>query len=155
MKSVLADSGAALMGIGRASGNDRASKATDAAINSPLLEYSMEGAKGVLLSIAGGSDLGLFEANEAASIVREKAHPDANIIFGTVIDDSLGDEVRVTVVAAGFEGGEPPARVFDNGTAKDEESFEEAAEKSSGMSIRQRATRVSDEDDIDIPPFMR
>ena len=155
VKSVLADSGAALMGIGRASGNDRASKATDAAINSPLLEYSMEGAKGVLLSIAGGSDLGLFEANEAASIVREKAHPDANIIFGTVIDDSLGDEVRVTVVAAGFEGGEPPARVFDNGTAKDEESFEEAAEKSSGMSIRQRATRVSDEDDIDIPPFMR
>ena len=155
VKSVLADSGAALMGIGRASGNDRASKATDAAINSPLLEYSMEGAKGVLLSIAGGSDLGLFEANEAASIVREKAHPDANIIFGTVIDDSLGDEVRVTVVAAGFEGGEPPARVFENETDASEEDIEEVAEKSSAMSIRQRTTRVSDEDDIDIPPFMR
>ena len=95
------------------------------------------------------------QANEAASIVREKAHPDANIIFGTVIDDSLGDEVRVTVVAAGFEGGEPPARVFENETDASEEDIEEVAEKSSAMSIRQRTTRVSDEDDIDIPPFMR
>lgn len=157
VKSVLAESGSALMGIGRASGNDRAAKATDAAINSPLLECSMEGAKGVLLSIAGGSDLGLFEANEAASIVRDKAHPDANIIFGTVIDDSLGDEVRVTVVAAGFEGGEPPKRMFDaTGLPVDEldPSVDEEA-PAEGVTIRQRATRVADEDDIDIPPFMR
>jgi len=79
-------------------------------VNSPLLEASIEGAMGVLLSIAGGSDLGLFEINEAAQVVSEQAHGDANIIFGTVIDDSLGDEVRVTVIAAGFEGGMPKRR---------------------------------------------
>ena len=82
-------------------------QAAEKAINSPLLEASMDGAHGVLLSIAGGSDLGLFEINEAASLVQEAAHPEANIIFGTVIDDALGDEVRVTVIAAGFDGGGP------------------------------------------------
>jgi cell division protein FtsZ len=82
-------------------------QAAQKAINSPLLEASMDGAHGVLLAIAGGSDLGLFEINESASLVQEAAHPDANIIFGTVIDDSLGDEVRVTVIAAGFDSGGP------------------------------------------------
>ena len=80
------------------------------AVSSPLLEASIDGAHGVLLSIAGGSDLGLFEVNEAARPDRAGAHEDANIIFGTVIDDSLGDEVRVTVIAAGFDGGQPPRR---------------------------------------------
>jgi cell division protein FtsZ len=80
------------------------------AISSPLLEASIDGARGVLLSISGGSDLGLFEINEAAQLVSEAAHPEANIIFGAVIDDALGDEVRVTVIAAGFDGGQPPAR---------------------------------------------
>jgi cell division protein FtsZ len=79
-------------------------------ISSPLLEASIDGARGVLLSISGGSDLGLFEINEAAQLVSEAAHPEANIIFGAVIDDALGDEVRVTVIAAGFDGGQPPAR---------------------------------------------
>src|SRR5206468_8160480 len=79
----------------------------EAAISSPLLEQSMDGARGVLLSIAGGSDLGLFEINDAAQLVTDAAHPDANIIFGAVIDDALGDEVRVTVIAAGFDGGTP------------------------------------------------
>jgi cell division protein FtsZ len=95
------------MGIGSSRGEGRAVQAAGKAINSPLLEASMDGAQGVLLSIAGGSDLGLFEINEAASLVQEAAHPEANIIFGTVIDDSLGDEVRVTVIAAGFEAGGP------------------------------------------------
>ena len=95
------------MGIGSSRGEGRAVQAAGKAINSPLLEASMDGAQGVLLSIAGGSDLGLFEINEAASLVQEAAHPEANIIFGTVIDDSLGDEVRVTVIAAGFEAGTP------------------------------------------------
>jgi cell division protein FtsZ len=80
------------------------------AISSPLLEASIDGARGVLLSISGGSDLGLFEINEAAQLVSEAAHPEANIIFGAVIDDALGDEVRVTVIAAGFDGGQPPSR---------------------------------------------
>ncbi|MGI5505559.1 cell division protein FtsZ [Lentzea sp. CA-135723] len=107
VKSVMSGAGSALMGIGSARGEGRAVQAAQKAINSPLLEASMEGAHGVLLSIAGGSDLGLFEINESASLVQEAAHPDANIIFGTVIDDSLGDEVRVTVIAAGFDGGGP------------------------------------------------
>jgi cell division protein FtsZ len=107
VKSVMSGAGSALMGIGSSRGEGRAVQAAGKAINSPLLEASMDGAQGVLLSIAGGSDLGLFEINEAASLVQEAAHPEANIIFGTVIDDSLGDEVRVTVIAAGFEAGTP------------------------------------------------
>ncbi|MFD3747549.1 cell division protein FtsZ [Nocardia sp. NPDC058633] len=110
VKSVMSGAGSALMGIGSARGEGRSVKAAETAINSPLLEASMDGAHGVLLSIAGGSDLGLFEINEAASLVQEAAHIEANIIFGTVIDDSLGDEVRVTVIAAGFDGGGPSRR---------------------------------------------
>ena len=107
VKGVMCGAGTALMGIGSARGDGRALKAAEIAINSPLLEASMEGAQGVLLSVAGGSDLGLFEINEAASLVQDAAHQDANIIFGTVIDDSLGDEVRVTVIAAGFDASGP------------------------------------------------
>ncbi|HEX7105331.1 MAG TPA: cell division protein FtsZ [Acidothermaceae bacterium] len=111
VKSIMAGAGSALMGIGSARGEARAVAAAEMAISSPLLEASIEGAHGVLLSVAGGSDLGLFEINEAAQLVAEAAHPEANIIFGAVIDDALGDEVRVTVIAAGFDGGAPrPAR---------------------------------------------
>ncbi len=108
VKSVMSEAGSALMGIGSARGDDRAVAAAEMAISSPLLEASIDGARGVLLSISGGSDLGLFEINEAAQLVSEAAHPEANIIFGAVIDDALGDEVRVTVIAAGFDGGQPP-----------------------------------------------
>jgi cell division protein FtsZ len=107
VKSVMSGAGSALMGIGSARGEARATRAAELAISSPLLEASIDGAHGVLLSIAGGSDLGLFELSEAAELVAASAHPDANIIFGTVIDDALGDEVRVTVIAAGFDGGAP------------------------------------------------
>jgi cell division protein FtsZ len=103
VKSVMQGAGSALMGIGSARGEDRAVQAAELAIASPLLEASIDGAHGVLLSIQGGSDLGLFEINEAARLVQEVAHPEANIIFGAVIDDALGDEVRVTVIAAGFD----------------------------------------------------
>ncbi|QTH59080.1 cell division protein FtsZ [Corynebacterium hindlerae] len=104
VRSVMADAGSALMGIGSARGENRAITAAEQAINSPLLESTMEGAKGVLLSFAGGSDLGLLEVNQAAEMVQQQADPDVNLIFGTIIDDNLGDEVRVTVVAAGFDG---------------------------------------------------
>ncbi|MBW3084400.1 Cell division protein FtsZ [Austwickia sp. TVS 96-490-7B] len=107
VKSVMQGAGSALMGIGAARGDDRAVQAAELAISSPLLEASIDGAHGVLLSIQGGSDLGLFEINEAARLVQEAAHPEANIIFGAVIDDALGDEVRVTVIAAGFDSGTP------------------------------------------------
>ncbi len=113
VKSVMQGAGSALMGIGSARGEDRAVQAAEYAISSPLLEASIDGAQGVLLSVQGGSDLGLFEINEAAKLVQEAAHPEANIIFGAVIDDALGDEVRVTVIAAGFDGGTPQRRADD------------------------------------------
>ncbi|MDO4899602.1 cell division protein FtsZ [Actinomyces sp.] len=103
VKSVMQDAGSALMGIGSATGEDRALTATEQAIASPLLESSIDGAHGVLLFFQGGSDLGLFEISEAANLVREAVHPEANIIFGNVVDGALGDEVRVTVIAAGFD----------------------------------------------------
>ncbi|WP_288801853.1 cell division protein FtsZ [Corynebacterium dentalis] len=103
VRSVMTDAGSALMGIGTARGESRAIKATESAINSPLLESTMKGAKGVLLSFAGGSDLGLMEVSQAATLVEDLADEDANIIFGTIIDDQLGDEVRVTVIATGFD----------------------------------------------------
>jgi cell division protein FtsZ len=124
VKSVMSEAGSALMGIGSARGDDRAVAAAEMAISSPLLEASIDGARGVLLSISGGSDLGLFEINEAAQLVSEAAHPEANIIFGAVIDDALGDEVRVTVIAAGFDGGQPPAKrdnILGSTAAKREE----------------------------------
>ncbi|MFE6966947.1 cell division protein FtsZ [Agromyces sp. NPDC057679] len=110
VRSVMQGAGTALMGIGTAKGADRAIKAAEFAVQSPLLESSIDGAQGVLLSIQGSSSLGIFEVNDAARLVQEAVHPEANIIFGTVIDDSLGDDVRVTVIAAGFDGGEPAAR---------------------------------------------
>ncbi|WP_375401719.1 cell division protein FtsZ [uncultured Amnibacterium sp.] len=110
VKSVMQGAGSALMGIGSARGADRAIKAAELAVASPLLEASIDGAHGVLLSIQGGSNLGILEINDAAKLVQEAVHPEANIIFGAVIDDTLGDEVRVTVIAAGFDGAEPRDR---------------------------------------------
>ena len=109
VKSVMSGAGSALMGIGVGSGADRATEAAKSAISSPLLESSIDGAKGVLLSIAGPTDLTLHEVNAAADAITRVAHPDANIIFGAVVDDALGEEVRVTVVAAGFDKISPAA----------------------------------------------
>ncbi len=110
VKSVMQGAGTALMGVSSARGEGRALEAAEGAIASPLLEASIEGAHGVLLSIAGGSNLGIKEVENAARLVREAAHPEANIIFGTVIDDALGDELRITVIAAGFDSGAPTTR---------------------------------------------
>ncbi|MGE5559510.1 MAG: cell division protein FtsZ [Chloroflexota bacterium] len=104
VRSIMLEQGSALMGIGIARGEGRAAEAARAAVSSPLLETSIEGARGVLLSITGGSDLGLFEVNEAAEIIAEAADPEANIIFGAVIDEKMADEIRVTVIATGFDG---------------------------------------------------
>jgi cell division protein FtsZ len=113
VKSVMQGAGSALMGIGTAKGEDRAVRAAEIAVSSPLLEATIEGAHGVLISIQGASDLGLHEIDEAARLVQEAVHPEANIIFGATIEDTLGDEVRITVIAAGFDGGEPTYRKFD------------------------------------------
>jgi cell division protein FtsZ len=170
VKGVMSGAGTALMGIGSARGDGRALKAAEIAINSPLLEASMEGAQGVLLSVAGGSDLGLFEINEAASLVQEAAHPDANIIFGTVIDDSLGDEVRVTVIAAGFDAtsarNKPmvgaaagaPTKVAAGASGKVTSTLFEPSEAAAVPGHTNGATvRIGgdDDDDVDVPPFMR
>lgn len=102
VKTIMTNQGEALMGIGEGTGENRAADAAKMAINSPLLETAIDGAKGILLNISGSSDLGIFEVNEAAQIISDAADPDANIIFGSVIDESLGDKVQVTVVATGF-----------------------------------------------------
>jgi len=113
VKSVMQGAGSALMGIGTAKGEDRAVRAAEMAVSSPLLEATIEGAHGVLLLVQGASDLGLHEIDDAARLVQEAVHPEANIIFGATIEDTLGDEVRITVIAAGFDGGEPTHRKFE------------------------------------------
>jgi cell division protein FtsZ len=138
VKAVMTGAGSALMGIGNARGEDRAAVAAEMAIASPLLEASMDGAHGVLLNISGGSDLGLFEINEAAQLVADAAHPEANIIFGAVIDDALGDEVRVTVIAAGFDAGAPtPVRRVETRRQPDAEPVPAAAPAASRPSAGQ------------------
>jgi cell division protein FtsZ len=151
VKSVMHAAGSALMGIGSSRGEDRAVQAAEKAISSPLLEAGIDGARGVLLSISGGSDLGLFEINEAARLVADAAHPDANIIFGAVIDDTLGDEVRVTVIAAGFDGGEPPAK---KAPVKEAVPVEAAV---FGQSVTKPKAVLFDDtdDDLDIPDFLK
>ncbi|HOP75163.1 MAG TPA: cell division protein FtsZ [Bacillota bacterium] len=131
VKTIMSEAGSALMGIGVAKGEDRAVLAAKAAVESPLLEASIEGSKGVLLNITGSSNLGLYEVNEAARIISEAADPDANIIFGAVIDETLGDEIRVTVIATGFEQ-RRPKRI------------------SQDLEIRPFIT-----DDLEIPTFLR
>jgi cell division protein FtsZ len=160
VKSVMHSAGSALMGIGSARGEDRAVEAAEKAISSPLLEAGIDGAHGVLLSVSGGSDLGLFEINEAARLVADAAHPDANIIFGAVIDDTLGDEVRVTVIAAGFDGGEPPAKRAAGSTARlrDGDTGEVPAVVAPGSrTLSQPRTIVFEDsdDDLDIPDFLK
>ena len=142
VKAVMSSAGTAIMGIGTASGDDRATVAARAAITSPLLEASIEGARGILLNIKGGSDLGLFEVQSAAGIVHEHAHPDANIIFGTVVDDSMGDEVQVTVIAAGFE------RWDDKGQRSSERG-------GLGLSTRDDFDDEDGDDEFDVPSFLK
>ena len=139
----MSNAGSALMGIGSARGEDRAVAAAEMAVSSPLLEASVEGAHGVLLSIAGGSDLGLFEINEAAALVAQAAHAEANIIFGATIDDALGDEVRVTVIAAGFDGGQPKKR--DEGTVLRREPKPLQSQEETRSAAAQVATRRPEE----------
>lgn len=164
VKSVMQDAGSALMGIGAARGEDRAIIAARQAIASPLLESSIEGARGVLFSIAGGTDIGLFEINAAAKLVQDAAHPEANIIFGTVIDDSMGDEVKVTVIAAGFDGGVPTRYVPPAAAATEQEAVEEplllpgedvaATSAPAPRRIIFDDTEVAD-DGLEVPDFLR
>ena len=149
VRTIMKDAGSALMGIGVAGGENRAVEAARAAISSPLLEASVEGARGILLNITGGSDLGLFEINEAAEIISSAADAECNIIFGAVIDPTLGDEVRVTVIATGF----------DRDVVEEKAAAREAVDKGpKGTPLfaeeRRPSFDVSD-DVLDIPSFLR
>jgi cell division protein FtsZ len=167
VKTVMTGAGSALMGIGSARGENRAIRAAELAISSPLLEASIDGAMGVLLSVAGGSDLGLFEINEACELVQAAAHPNAKIIFGTTIDDALGDEVRITVIAAGFDGGEPKkvsvpvinaATLAGNANpVPSNDPLAVALDLEADLTPRPRVTfeELVAEDEIDVPDFMK
>ncbi len=145
VKMIMINAGSALMGIGYASGEGRAVNAARSAISSPLLEASIEGARGILLNVSGPSDLGLFEVNEAAEIISHAAHPDANIIFGAVIDDALGDEVRITVIAAGFDRYEGERRLeAPLGLRDEEEALAATGDDSLDL-----------DDEFDVPEFLR
>ncbi|HEY4279518.1 MAG TPA: cell division protein FtsZ [Conexibacter sp.] len=153
VRTIMHNAGTALMGIGTGSGETRAVDAARAAVSSPLLEASVEGATGILLNITGGHDLGLFEVNEAAEIVSAAADANSNIIFGAVIDDSMGDDVRVTVIATGFEhGGAPIPRAADR---REEARAGRGRRRDVTMDDRQRSSLEISDDDIDIPSFLR
>ena len=172
VKSVMQDAGTALMGIGASRGADRAIKAAELAMASPLLETSIEGAQGVLISVQGGSNLGMFEINDAAKLVEEAVHPDANIIFGAVIDDSLGDEVRVTVIAAGFDESQqtPQAKRVPAATSSEETATEESPQwlndgASEELPVTEQeqmaeqapvfASDIAEDHELDVPDFLR
>jgi cell division protein FtsZ len=145
VRAIMRDAGSALMGIGAASGENRAAEAARTAVSSPLLESSIEGATGILLNVSGGSDIGLFEVNEAAEVVTGAADQNANVIFGAVIDEALGDEVRVTVIATGFGGGRRRRR-------REEGLFGEAPVPAAAAARQPFEAR---EDTLDVPSFLR
>jgi cell division protein FtsZ len=110
VRTIMAEGGAALMAVGRANGEDRARKAAEAAVSSELLDVTIDGARGILFNVTGGPNMSLFEVNEAAALIKETAHPDVNLIFGAVVDENAGDEIRITVIATGFEQTHVPTR---------------------------------------------
>ena len=152
VRTIMHNAGTALMGIGSASGETRAADAAKAAIASPLLEESVEGATGILLNITGGHDLGLFEVNEAAEVVNAASDKDSNIIFGAVIDDSMGDDVRVTVIATGFDHS---GRGFTRTSSAREEARRTRRDRDVTLDERQRSSLEISDDEIDIPSFLR
>jgi len=159
VRTIMSEGGAALMAVGRAKGEDRAAKAAQAAISSSLLDVTIDGARGILFNVRGGQNLSLFEVNEAAEIIRQTAHPDVNIIFGAVIDDQMEDEIQITVIATGFDGGAPrrrapaPATVAARRTAA-AQAPAQAPAQAEAESV-EFPVRVFDPDDFNIPTFMR
>ncbi|HEX4623834.1 MAG TPA: cell division protein FtsZ [Solirubrobacteraceae bacterium] len=150
VRTIMQDQGSALMGIGTAGGEARSTEAAKMAISSPLLEESVEGATGVLLNITGGRDLGLFEVNEAAEIISTASAADSNIIFGAVVDEGMGDEVRVTVIATGFDSSRPIARLPRRTGRQGDRPGRDVS-----LDDRDRSALEISDDEIDIPPFLR
>jgi cell division protein FtsZ len=141
VRTVMSEGGAALMAVGRASGENRAIEAAQQAVSSRLLDITIDGARGILFNVTGGLDLSLYEVNEAASIIKETAHPDVNLIFGAVIDETMQDEIRITVIATGFDGGRP--------------SRQQARRVASAQETLDFSLPSFDKDDLEIPAFLR
>ncbi|PIU43023.1 MAG: cell division protein FtsZ, partial [Candidatus Nealsonbacteria bacterium CG07_land_8_20_14_0_80_40_10] len=148
VRTIMSDAGSALMGIGRATGDNRAIEAARAAIDSPLLELSIDGAKGILFNITGGQDLSMYEIDEAAKAITEAADPDANIIFGALVDDAMSGEVKITVIATGFENGgrkKPPIKTLENPTIVAEKPFV----------VKGDEEQEKEDEELDVPAFIR
>jgi cell division protein FtsZ len=159
VKTIMRDAGSSMMGIGIGTGESRAVEAARAAVMSPLLEVNIQGARGILFNVTGGSDLGLFEVNEAAEVIKEAADPEANIIFGTVIDDRMRDEVKVTVIATGFDGSrkpQPQRRVGAEATGGADAALDERSREILAEIERDRAERQALEGQMpERSPFAR
>ena len=161
VRSIMSEGGAALMAVGRGSGETRAADAAHQAISSQLLDVTIDGARGILFNVTGGSDLSLFEVNEAAEIIRETAHPEANIIFGAVIDETLTDEVRITVVATGFDLASAPAPRLQVAESRRPKAVERPAprpapqKQPSRPQVEMQVPQFVGDDELDIPPFLR
>jgi cell division protein FtsZ len=157
VRSVMAEGGAALMAIGRGEGEDKAAQAAEQAIASSLLDVTIDGARGILFNVTGGPDLTLFDVNEAAETIRKTAHPEANIIFGAVIDESMSDTIHITVIATGFDGApqQQPAlvRSVAKQTAQPQTTPPRVAPRA--MPVSDFPVRTHDSDNLDIPAFLR
>jgi cell division protein FtsZ len=166
VRAIMSEGGAALMAVGKASGDERARNAAEQAISSQLLDITIDGARGVLFNVTGGPSLTLFEVNQAAAIIRETAHPDVNMIFGAVIDPNMGDEIRVTVIATGFERSGVPRRALERPFSRTDsrssahvinqsESVSVGAELHPGNNELKSAPPTINNDDLDVPTFLR
>jgi len=166
VRAIMSEGGAALMAVGRGSGDDRAKTAAEQAISSQLLDITIDGARGVLFNVTGGPNMTLFEVNQAAAIIRETAHPDVNMIFGAVIDPEMGDEIRCTVIATGFERSGVPRRALErlprtekpvsaSNTVFSRPSDSVNAETRSSADVKSQPAPTLNTDDLDVPTFLR
>ncbi len=157
VRTIMSEGGAALMAVGSATGEDRARKAAEQAISSELLDITIDGARGILFNVTGGSDLTLYEVNEAAAIIKETAHPDVNLIFGAVIDPEMGEAMRITVIATGFERAFMPRRFLEQPQAGAVRMPQARPTESVsvGAEIRQEQPPAFNTEDLDIPTFLR
>ncbi len=165
VKTIMSEGGAALMAVGQASGEDRASKAAEMAISNQLLDVTIDGARGILFNVTGGTDLKLFEVNQAAAIIKETAHPDVNLIFGAVIDENMGENLRITVIATGFEGNSISTTMKRAEISRSSQPTqgklpsldledEKASNHAKNADNYEFPTRINT-DDLDVPAFLR
>jgi cell division protein FtsZ len=155
VRTIMSEGGAALMAVGRASGDERAREASEKAISSELLDITIDGARGILFNVTGGPDMTLFEVNQAAAIIKETAHPDVNLIFGAVIDQDMGDEIRVTVIATGFERTGMPRNIMERPLPRIESVPAHQPVEVPAQPTEEFAPRSINTEDLDIPTFLR